>query len=135
MAIVKFKNKNGKHQTLTNTKSIRLSLHNQNTLSNSISSDSWQNSLAQAGNKYMSVKIIGVCDAGIESIVLDFAFENIPVSCEIIFSKSAYEKVEGKFFIELYERHLDAGNVENYTLILVSSGPIQHKFAEPRRHS
>ena len=128
MATVKFKNRNGKYQTLENAKSIMLTLHNQNVLSNSVNSGSWQNSLAKAGNRHMTIKISGVCDTGIESIVQDFAFENIPVSCEITFSKSAYEKIEAKFFIELYERYLYAGNVENYTLVLVSSGSVQHKF-------
>ena len=128
MTVVKLKNKNGIYISLENIKNMRLSLYNKNTQVKGITSGGWQNFLAKAGNKYISIQIRGVCNSGIESIIPEFAFDNTPVFCEITFSKNSHEKVEAKFFIELYERYFDAGNLENYIVILVSSGSVQYQF-------
>ncbi|SCV66508.1 hypothetical protein ANAPRD1_01105 [Anaplasma phagocytophilum] len=126
MTVVSFQeNESGVYLPLKNVKSVKITLCNKNSYIRSVRSDGRMNALERSGEKYVTIKINAVVGRSRSEIVLrEFAMENRIISCEILFAKETKERLRTKCFIELYEKHCEAGSLESYTTILQSSGAV-----------
>ncbi|MEH0831432.1 phage tail tube protein [Anaplasma bovis] len=121
--------KSAKYLTLQDIKSVRFALHNRNSNTKDTFSDGWNNCLPKAGNKHIIFKVNGIsCGSHAERILRECAFSNASIDCALSSSFHSNEVIHAKCFVELYEKFYEVGDLEIFSVVLMSSGIVNYSY-------
>ena len=121
-------NKSAKYLTLQDIKSLKFALHNRNSNMKDLFSYGWNNYLPKAGSKHIVFKVNGIsCGSHAERVLKECAFSNASVECALSSSfHNSNEVIHAECFVELYEKFYEAGDLEIFSVVLMSSGIVNY---------
>ncbi|WP_169193207.1 phage tail tube protein [Anaplasma platys] len=128
MISVKIKGEDNESTHLRNMKGVKLSFHNKIPKVRGPYTKGWRTFIEESGDRHITINIRGILsNSKAESILGAAALHNAFIFCEITLQSFLQEVISAKFFVELYEKDCAVGELEYFSIILVSHGVVEYE--------
>lgn len=128
MILVKIRGQDDESTYLRNIKAVKLSFQNKIPRENGPRTEGWQTFLRDAvEDRNIALRMRGIlCNSKAESILSTAALFSTSILGEITLINGMKEIINAEFFVELYEKDCEAGELECFSVVLVSNGKVEH---------